>query len=82
MNKNEVNYALPKKNMSLMAIGFVIIVIGVLLMAGGGSDDGSFNPAIFSFQRITLAPMVVLFGFVFEIVAILWIPKSQKQDKE
>jgi hypothetical protein len=81
MKNNKIDFALPKKNMILIAIGFLIIMIGFLLMVGGGPEDGSFNPAIFSFQRITLAPMIALFGFVFEIFAILWIPKKEK-DKE
>jgi len=63
----------------LMAIGFAIIVIGFLLMIGGGPENGIFNPEIFSFRRVTLAPMIVLFGFLFEIFAIAWVPKSEKK---
>ena len=60
-----------------MAIGFAIIVVGFILMAGGGSDDPNvFNPDIFSFRRITLAPIVLLFGFGFEIYAIMKKPKD------
>jgi len=70
-------FALGKENLKLMVIGLVIIIIGFLLMTGGKSNDPSvFNPEIFSFQRITLAPMVVLFGFVFEIFAIMKKTKS------
>ena len=78
---NETNFALPKKNLILIAIGFVIIVIGFLLMIGGGGENGAFNPEIFSFRRITLGPMIALFGFLFEIFAILWIPKSKEEVK-
>jgi hypothetical protein len=47
-------------------------VVGFILMVGGKSEDPSvFNPEIFSFRRITLAPLVVLFGFLFEIYAIM-----------
>ena len=68
----ETGFALSKQNYRLMAIGFVIIVIGFILMAGGGSDDPNvFNPEIFSFRRITLAPIVLIIGFVFEIFAIM-----------
>jgi membrane-bound ClpP family serine protease len=74
---NMEGFALGKENLKLMVIGLVIIVIGFLLMTGGGSNDPSvFNPEIFSFRRITLAPMVVLFGFLFEIYAIMKKPKS------
>ncbi len=65
-------FALGKENYRLLAVGFGIIVIGFILMIGGGSDDPEvFNPDIFSFRRITLAPLVLLFGFLFEIYAIL-----------
>lgn len=68
----EQQFALGKKNYRLLLIGFAIIVIGFMLMVGGKSEDPTvFNPEIFSFRRITLAPVVVLFGFVFEIYAIM-----------
>lgn len=73
----DAGFALGKENYKLMAIGFVIIVVGFILMAGGGSDDPNvFNPDIFSFRRITLAPIILLFGFIFEIYAIMKKPKS------
>lgn len=72
-------FALGKENLKLLVIGFVIIVVGFILMMGGKSNDPAvFNPEIFSFRRITLAPMVVLFGFVFEIYAIMKRPKAGK----
>lgn len=75
---NNTGFALGKENYKLMAIGFAIIVIGFILMAGGGSDDPNvFNEEIFSFRRITLAPIVLLFGFGFEIYAIMKKPKSK-----
>ena len=76
---NETNFALPQKNLILIAIGFVIIMTGFFCMVGGAPENGVFDPEIFNFKRITLAPMIVLFGFVFEIFAILWIPKSKKE---
>jgi len=77
--ENMEEFALGKENLKLMAIGFVIIVIGFLLMTGGKSDNPTvFNPDIFSFRRITLAPMVVLVGFIFEIYAIIKKPKTDK----
>ena len=55
-----------------MLIGFVVIALGFILMVGGGSDDPNiFNPDIFNFQRIRLAPALVLIGFGIEIAAIL-----------
>ncbi|SHI32108.1 Protein of unknown function [Tangfeifania diversioriginum] len=76
-NIKETGFALGKENYKLMAIGFAVIVVGFILMTGGGSDDPEvFNPEIFSFRRITLAPLLLLFGFIFEIYAILKKPKD------
>jgi hypothetical protein len=73
------HFALSKENYILLLIGFAIIVLGFILMIGGKSDDPTvFNEdEIFSFRRVTLAPMVVLIGFVFEIWAIMKKPKSK-----
>ncbi|HPD94467.1 MAG: DUF3098 domain-containing protein [Bacteroidales bacterium] len=71
------NFALGKENYKLLLIGFAIIVLGFILMSGGGSDNPNvFSKDIFSFRRITLAPIVVLFGFIFEIYAIMKKPKA------
>jgi membrane-bound ClpP family serine protease len=73
----ETGFALAKENYRLMAIGFAIIVVGFILLAGGGSDDPNvFSEDIFSFRRLTIAPIVLLFGFIFEIYAIMKKPKS------
>lgn len=76
------NFALGSDNYKLLIIGFVIIIVGFLLMLGGETTDPAvFNEdEIFSFRRITLAPMVVLFGFVFEIWAIMKKPKSTEEE--
>ena len=66
MKNNE--FIFKKKNFIFMFIGFGLIALGFLLMSGGGSDDPNFfNPEIFNFQRISLAPMLVLLGFGVEI---------------
>lgn len=76
----EETFALVKENYKLMIIGLVAIVIGFLLMIGGGSDDPNvFNEEVFSFRRITLAPMIVLGGFLFIIYAIMKKPKTEKE---
>jgi len=81
-NVNKTGFALGKENYKLMAIGFAAIVIGFILMAGGGSDDPEvFNPEIFNFRRLTIAPIFLLFGFLFQIYAIMKKPK-EKNDKE
>ncbi len=76
-NQENTQFPLRTENYKLIAIGFGIIVIGFLLMIGGKTEDPNvFNPEIFNFQRITLAPVVVLFGFIFEIYAIMKKPKK------
>lgn len=69
-----MKYNLPKINAVLIAISLVIVVIGFALMVGDPSGATEYNPDIFSFRRITLGPMIALFGFVAMIVAILYRP--------
>ena len=79
-NKEKSNFALGAENYKLLAIGFAVIVIGFLLMLGGKSPSpDKFSPDIFSFRRITLAPIVVLAGFAFEIWAIMKKPKNSEK---
>ncbi len=69
-------FALGKENYILLAIGFGVILLGFFLMVGGAAKSpAEFNPEVFSFRRITLAPMLVLAGFIFEIYAIMKKPK-------
>lgn len=77
---NEIaGFALGKENYKLMAIGFAIIVLGFILLSGGGSDDPNvFSEEIFSFRRLTIAPLTLLIGFAFEIYAIMKKPKEDK----
>ena len=83
-NKAEFSFALQKENYKLLAIGLIIIIAGFLLMAGGGTDDPNiFDERIYSFRRITLAPMIVLAGYIFEIYAIMKKPADKKDsDKQ
>lgn len=70
--KNKKEFIFTKKNYRLMFIGLAMIAFGFLLMIGGGSEDPNvFNPDLFSFRRIRLAPALVLIGFGIEIAAIL-----------
>lgn len=73
------NFAFSKINYILLCIGMAIIIIGFILMSGDGTTEQAFNPDIFSVQRIKVAPMVCLFGFLFEIVAILWPSKKNNE---
>jgi len=77
-NQNTKNeFLFGKKNYRVMLIGICFIVVGFILMAGGGSDDPEiFNEEIYNFQRIRLAPTLVLIGLAIEIYAIM--AKSKK----
>ncbi len=73
-------FAVPEKNVRLIIIGLVIIIVGYVLMAGGGSDDPAvFNPEIFSPLRITVAPLLIIAGFVLEIYAVLHRPSKKNR---
>lgn len=74
------DFPFAKENYRLLIIGIAIIILGFILMTGGGSDDPNvFNPEIFSFRRITLAPMLSLFGFIFIIYAIMKKPRETEE---
>lgn len=76
--KQDPNFIFGKKNYVVMGIGLLVIALGFILMAGGGSDDPQvFNEAIYNFQRIRLAPTLVLVGFGIEVYAILLNPKPE-----
>jgi NADH:ubiquinone oxidoreductase subunit 2 (subunit N) len=72
-----MRYNLPKLNLILIAVSFVIIIIGFALMVGEPSGATEYNPDIFSVRRITVGPMIALFGFVMMIVAILFKKKEK-----
>ena len=66
-----------KKNYQIMFVGLAFIISGFILMSGGDTgDETSFNPEMFNFQRITLAPILILTGFVMEVFAIMYKPKK------
>lgn len=66
-------------NIKWMALGVVVIVLGLLLMSGGKSNDPNvFNPdEVYSWRRVTLAPLLVVGGLVIEIFAIMKKPKPK-----
>lgn len=79
MTKQVNSFPFERINFIIMLVGIVVIGIGYLLMMGGGSDDPNvFSEEIFSFRRLTLAPIVILLGFAIEVVAILYTPKNKQ----
>lgn len=79
MEENNNNLQLPfgKINYILMGVGILILALGYILLAGGGSDDPNvFNPAMFDSRRLVWAPILIVLGFVVEIVAIMYKNKK------
>lgn len=63
---------LGRRNYLWMLAGLGLVILGFVLMAGGGSGDATvFNAEMFSFRRVTLAPIVVIAGFAVEVYAIM-----------
>mgnify|MGYP001264301074 FL=1 len=70
--KKPKSFLFGKRNYQILFVAFALVTLGYILMAGGGSDDPNiFNPEIFNFRRIRLAPTLVIFGFGIAIYAIL-----------
>ena len=71
-------FLFDKTNYYIMFAGLALILLGFLLMSGGKSTDPHvFNKEeIYSFRRITLAPILIIAGFVVEVVAIMKKPKT------
>ena len=69
------------KNYVMMLAGVLVIVLGFILMSGGGEHTVTeFDETIFSFRRITLAPIVVVAGFI--IVGVSIMKRFKRSDKE
>ena len=80
---SKFSFAFGRKNYILLAIGVVILFLGYALMSGGGSADPTkFDPAIFSPRRITVAPLIVILGYIFVGFAILYKDKSNDTNLE
>lgn len=75
----EDRFPFVKENYLIMIIGLVVIAVGYLLMVGGGSSNpNEFYPdKIYSWRRITLAPIVIIIGFLVEVYAIMKRPKQE-----
>lgn len=79
--KNSISFT--KQNYIIMLTGLLIVVIGFLLMSGGGSEDPTkFNYDIFSARRITLAPIMVIGGYVVVVVGIMKKSKASTNENK
>ena len=72
-----MDFVFKKKNYMILIGGLVLILLGITLMIGGGSEDPTqFSDEIFNFQRLTLAPILIVSGFVMGVFAIMYKPKK------
>jgi hypothetical protein len=72
-----MDFVFKKKNYMILIGGLVLILLGITLMIGGESEDPTqFSEEIFNFQRLTLAPILIVSGFVMGVFAIMY--KSKK----
>lgn len=76
-NTEKPQFLFGKKNYTFMLVGLVFIALGFIFMAGGGSENPEvFNKEIYNWQRIRLAPTLVIIGLGIEIYAILANPNK------
>ena len=81
MDNNKM--AITPKGLKCLLAGLIVMISGYILMIGGGSDDPAvFNYAMFDFQRLVAAPIVILCGIIIEIVAIMKVFKGDKQGRK
>ena len=78
--ENDSELPMLRANFKLMAAAGVMIVLGFLLMAGGATGWGEFNPDIFSTRRVVVGPTIAFLGFIFMGVAIMYSPKRSKRE--
>lgn len=75
--EEEKNFVFNRENYILLLVGLALMAIGFLLLIGGGSKDPEvFSDALFDFQRLTLAPILILMGLIVEFFAIMKRPKK------
>lgn len=70
--------AMTARGVKQLIIGLIVMISGFILMMGGGVKDPEvFNYAMFDFQRLVAAPIVIILGIVIEIIAIMgWAKKK------
>ncbi len=78
-SEEHLDFPFSKKNYIYMIIGVLLIILGLVLLSGGGSQDPNvFNPDIFDARRLVVAPLVMLSGFFLEVFAIMYQDKKRK----
>ena len=79
--ESNTKMAITPKGLKYLLVGLLVMISGYILMMGGGSEDPEvFNYAMFDFRRMVAAPIVIILGIVIEIVAIMGVFKSKKEE--
>ena len=79
--ESNTKMAITPKGLKYLLVGLLVMISGYILMMGGGSEDPEvFNYAMFDFRRMVAAPIVIIAGIVIEIVAIMGVFKSKKEE--
>lgn len=79
--ENNTKMAITPKGLKYLLVGLLVMISGYILMTGGGSEDPEvFNYAMFDFRRLVAAPIVIILGIVIEIVAIMGVFKSKREE--
>tara|TARA_B100001093_G_scaffold240747_1_gene230500 strand:- start:570 stop:815 length:246 start_codon:yes stop_codon:yes gene_type:complete len=78
-NTGPKKFLFEKRNYRFLFLALFVISVGFILMTGGGSEDPNyFNEEIFNFQRIRIAPTLILIGFGIAMYSILTREISKK----
>ena len=81
MMEENTKMPITPRGLKLLLVGLIVMVSGYILMTGGGSSDpAEFNYAMFDFRRLVAAPVVIILGIIIEIVAIMGVFKSNKEN--
>ena len=74
----KTTFLFERKNYAIMIAGIALILLGLALMTGGGSEDPNvYNPELFNARRIVVAPFLIVLGFAVEVWAIMRKPKAE-----
>lgn len=73
--------AITPKGIKFLIIGLIVMISGYILMVGGASEDSEvFSYAIFDFQRLVAAPIVIILGLIIEVIAIMKVFNFKKEE--
>ena len=71
-NNNDSRMAVTARGLKFMIVGLLVMISGLILLSGGGSDDPQvFNYAMFDFRRLVAAPLVIVCGLAIIVIAIM-----------